>query len=298
VSENSLRFFRSAVISATIFLIGADTRLLAQSETSTSNVVSKDGTPIAVEYAGTGPSLVIVHGGIGDHTRWKPLFPFLAPHFTVCAMDRRGHGASGDSADYSLRKEAEDVAAVVDSRPPPIFVLGHSYGGLCALEATFIAKNISKLVLYEPAVQERDRSAIASKMETLVRAKKREQALIVFLQEIVMISPEEIAAMRSRPNWTELVANVDSQIRQLRALDAYHFDPKRISDLSIPTLLLTGSKTASPYLKRGIDGLMAALPNRRLIVLEGQEHNAMEAIPEKFAATVSNFLLETDSNRD
>jgi pimeloyl-ACP methyl ester carboxylesterase len=272
--------------------------LLGQPATSTSNVISKDGTPISIECAGVGPSLVIVHGGIGDHVRWKPLFPYLAPHFTVCAMDRRGHGASGDSADYSLQKEAEDVAAVVDSRPAPVSVLGHSYGGVCAMEAAFITKNISKLVLYEPAVQERNRSAVASKMENLIRAKKREQALLVFLQEIVLISPKEITAMKSRPNWTGLVASVDLQVRQLRALDAYHFDPKRISDLSIPTLLLTGSKTASPYLKRGIDGLMAALPNRRLTVLERQEHNAMETIPEKFAETVSNFLLETDSNRN
>jgi pimeloyl-ACP methyl ester carboxylesterase len=298
VSAQSLRFSRSASILVTIFLIGADAQLLGQSATSTSNVVSKDGTSIAIECAGAGPSLVIVHGGIGDHTRWERLFPFLVPHFTACAMDRRGHGASGDSADYSLQKEAEDVAAVIDSRPPPVFVLGHSYGGLCALEAAFITKNISKLVLYEPAVQERNRSAVASKMKNLIRTKKREQALIVFLQEIVLISPEEITAMKSRPNWTELVASVDSQIRQLRALDGYHFEPTRISNLSIPTLLLTGGKTASPYLKRGIDGLMAALPNRRLVVLEGQEHNAMETIPEKFAQTVSNFLLETDSNRN
>jgi pimeloyl-ACP methyl ester carboxylesterase len=198
----------------------------------------------------------------------------------------------------TLRKEAEDVAAVVDSQLAPVSVLGHSYGGVCAMEAAFITKNISKLVLYEPAVQERNRSAIASKMERLIRAEKREQALIVFLQEIVLISPKEITAMKSRPNWTGLVASVDSQIRQLRALDAYHFEPTRISNLSIPTLLLVGGKTASPYLKHGIDGLMAALPNRRLTVLEGQEHNAMETIPEKFAETVSNFLLETDSNRN
>jgi len=92
-------------------------------------VKSKDGTPIAVECAGAGPSLVIVHGGIGDHTRWEPVFPFFAPHFRVCAMDRRGHGMSGDSLEYTLQREAEDVAAVVNSQPGPIFLLGHSYGG-------------------------------------------------------------------------------------------------------------------------------------------------------------------------
>jgi Alpha/beta hydrolase family len=103
-------------------------------ETQMLRVVSKDGTLVAVECAGAGPTLLIVHGGIGNRTRWTPMFPLLASHFTVCAMDRRGHGLSGDSPDYSLQKEAEDVASVVDSRPGAVFVLGHSYGGVAALE--------------------------------------------------------------------------------------------------------------------------------------------------------------------
>ena len=80
-----------------------------QTESSVIHVVSKDGTSIAVECAGTGPNLLIVHGGIGDRTRWKPLFPLFAPHFTVCATDRRGHGESGDSSEYTLQNGAEDV---------------------------------------------------------------------------------------------------------------------------------------------------------------------------------------------
>ena len=82
---------------------------IPQTESLVIHVPSKDGTSIAVECAGAGPNLVIVHGGIGDRSRWKPLFPFFASHFTVCAMDRRDRGASGDSADYSLQKGAEDV---------------------------------------------------------------------------------------------------------------------------------------------------------------------------------------------
>src|ERR1051325_1966863 len=104
-------------------------------QTSISTVTSADGTPIAVECAGTGPSLVIVHGGTGDRTRWTPLFPLFASKFRVCAMDRRAHGASGDTLPYSLQKEVEDVVAVVASQPGPVSVLGHSFGAVCAFEA-------------------------------------------------------------------------------------------------------------------------------------------------------------------
>jgi pimeloyl-ACP methyl ester carboxylesterase len=116
-------------------------------------------------------------------------------------MDRRGHGASGDSPDYSLQKEAEDVAAVVNSRPGLVFLLGHSYGGVCALEAAFLTNKISKLVLYEPPLQERNHAAVAARMESMIRAGEYEQALVTFLQEIVMISPSEVATMRTRPSW-------------------------------------------------------------------------------------------------
>ena len=285
------------------FLIGAGVAIITaradapsvpMPQSSLIRVTSNDGTPIAVECAGAGPSLVVVHGGTGDRSRWTPLFPLFASRFTVCAMDRRGHGASGDSPDYSLQKEAEDVAAVVNTRPGRVFLMGHSYGGVCALEAAFLTDKVAKLVLYEPPLQEGHHSAVVDSMESMIHAGERERALETFLREIVMVTPSEIAAMKARPSWPGLVATVDTSIRQARALEEYRFDSKRVSTLKIPTLLLTGSATASPQLKAAIDGLLAALPNRSLKVFEGQQHNAMDAVPQQFAEAVSNFLLGAD----
>src|SRR6266849_6440969 len=277
--------------------VSPDTHALAPfvtgPESPLSTVRSKDGTLIAIECAGAGPSLVIVHGGTGDRSRWTPLFPLFASRFRVCAMDRRGHGASGDSPNYSLQREAEDVAAVVNSRPGTVFLLGHSYGGVCALEAAFLTDKISKLVLYEPPLQDLDHSAVVGRMERMIQEGNREQALVTFLQKIVMISPSEIVAMKARPSWPGLLASIDSSIRQVRALAAYRFDPKRMSTLSIPTLLLTGSETASPQLKQAISALLDSLPNRSLFVFEGQQHNAMDTVPQQFAEAVGSFLLNT-----
>src|SRR5262249_9104776 len=119
--------FRLAAV-AIVFLVTlfATRTVLAAQASEVFRVPSKDGTLIAVECVGSGPTLVIVHGGIGDRSRWRAMFPLLSRRFTVCAMDRRGRGDSGDSPDYSLKKEAEDIAAVVESRPGPVFLLGHS----------------------------------------------------------------------------------------------------------------------------------------------------------------------------
>ena len=263
----------------------------AKSPSQVSFVRSRDGARIAVECAGAGPSLLIVHGGTGDRTRWTPLLPLFAPHFTVCAMDRRGHGQSEPGPDYSLTKEFEDVAAVANSRPGPVFVLGHSIGGLRALEAAFLTDKISKLVLYEPPLQDLDHTAVADRMEELIHRGDREQALVTFLREIVMLSATEIAAMKAQRSWRDRVDGIDIQIREIRATDHYRFDAESVRTLQVPTLLLTGSKTASPQLKQAINSLMETLPRRTLVVFEGQEHNAMDQVPRQFAETVTKFLL-------
>jgi pimeloyl-ACP methyl ester carboxylesterase len=262
----------------------------AETPAQISFVRSKDGTGIAVECTGKGPGLLIVHGGTGDRSRWKPLLQLFASEFTVCAMDRRGHGESKPGSNYSLRKEFEDVAAVVNSRPAPVFVLGHSFGGLCALEATFLTNKISKLVLYEPPLQDLDHTAIANRMERMIRAGDRELALETFLREIVMISPDEVAALKRQAAWPSRVSGIDIQIREIRALSKYRFAAQRMRALEVPTLLIAGSKTASPQLKKATNSLMDTLPNRTLVTFEGQEHNAMDKIPQQFVETVTNFL--------
>jgi pimeloyl-ACP methyl ester carboxylesterase len=63
-----------------------------------------------------------------------------------------------------------------------------------------------------------------------------------------------------------------------------------MSKMRVPTLLLTGSKTA-PHLKQAINALQRSLPNQSLVIFEGQQHNAMDAVPRQFAQAVMNFLL-------
>jgi pimeloyl-ACP methyl ester carboxylesterase len=254
-------------------------------------VASKDGTRIGGECAGTGPTLLFVHGGVGDRTRWTPMFPLLSSKFTACAMDRRGRGASGDSPEYSLMKEAQDVAAVVNSRSGPVFVFGHSYGGVAALEATFLTDRIARLMLYEPPLHEPagNNLAVAARIEEMVRTGDLEQALITFQREIVKQSPEELARMKTRPTWAGLVATIAVHPRQMRALSAYRFDASRMKSVRMPTLLLIGEQTASPYAKQSIGALRESLPSPTVVVLERQEHNAMEGARDVLAEAIIKF---------
>jgi pimeloyl-ACP methyl ester carboxylesterase len=205
-------------------------------------------------------------------------------------MDRRGHGESESGPDYSLQKEVEDVMVAVKAQPGPVAVLGHSLGGVFALKAALQTNNISKLILYEPPLQDGDHTAVADRMERLIQEGRREEATLTFLREIVKMSPQEIEALKSRPTWPARVASIDVQVREIRALSKYRFDASRTSKLKTPTLLLSGSRTASPQLKQAITTLTNTLPNRSLHVFEGEEHNAMDTVPQQFAAVVMKFL--------
>ena len=92
---------------------------------------------------------MLVHGATADHSSFRFLAPALEADFTVSAVDRRGRGESGDTADYAIEREFDDVAAVVGALGGPVDLFGHSFGGTAALGAAPLAPNLRRLVLYE-----------------------------------------------------------------------------------------------------------------------------------------------------
>src|ERR671913_2654027 len=120
--------------------------------------------------------------------------PAFERRFTVCAIDRRGRGGSGDPDDYTIGREFEDVAAVVDSIGEPANLLGHSYGALCALEAALLTRNVRKLVLYEPPMDVTDEQinppGVVDRLEALLDAGDRDGVVATMLREVARVPPE------------------------------------------------------------------------------------------------------------
>ena len=118
------------------------------------SVSGADGVRIGLLTAGTGPALLLVHGGMGRLERWAPMWAPLTERWRVTAMDRRGRGSSGDAEPYALSKEYEDVAAVAASLAAseggPVDVFAHSYGATCTLGAAAQGAPFRRIALYEP----------------------------------------------------------------------------------------------------------------------------------------------------
>lgn len=64
--------------------------------TAVSKANSRDGTIIAFDRSGTGPSIVLIASALADRSDAKRLARHLSRTFTVINYDRRGRGASSD----------------------------------------------------------------------------------------------------------------------------------------------------------------------------------------------------------
>ena len=254
---------------------------------------SRDGTRIAYWRAGQGPALILVHGATTDHSRWETVLPLLEPHVTVYAMDRRGRGLSGDAAGYRIEDEGDDVVAVVaavsEATGEPVDVLGHSYGGLCVLEAMTLPGRIRRAVLYEAGVGVPTEAGLADKLAGLLADGRREEVVTELLTVAAGVSPDQLARMRTLPSWPNRVAAAHTVVREVRAHNSYRLRPERFGYLTVPTLLLLGSDSP-PGEAESTAVLAAALPGARVVTLEGQGHVAMLTAPGMFAAEVLSFL--------
>ncbi|HUO75112.1 MAG TPA: alpha/beta hydrolase [Solirubrobacteraceae bacterium] len=254
-------------------------------------VQSADGTRIAYWRSGSGDPLVLVHGTSADHGRWARVVPALKAAFTVYAVDRRGRDASGDQEVYAIEREFEDIAAVLDDIGGPITLVGHSYGAICALEASLLSGSVARLILYEPPIPvgiEIYAPGTLEQLAEMLAEDDREGILMTFMTEIVRMPRAQAEQFRSLSGWDARVALAHTVVRETQADERYRFDAARWRRFTVPTLLLHGGDSP-PFLVTATEIVSAALPHSTLHVLPGQQHVAMETAPELFVEAILRF---------
>ena len=209
----------------------------------TRTFTSKDGTAIGCFESGSGPPLLQLHGMAADHGRWAPVLPELERHYTVYACDRRGRGASGAGEPYAIEREFEDVAAVVDGIGGPVDVVAHSWGAICALEASRITAHLGRMVLYEPPISTGGPvypAGLIDRLEALLHGGDDDGVVSTYMLEVPRVPSAQVERMRSMPAWAGRVAGAASIVRELRAHESYHLDTGAFRDVRVPVLLLLG----------------------------------------------------------
>jgi pimeloyl-ACP methyl ester carboxylesterase len=244
------------------------------------HIRSADGTNIAYEKLGSGAPLILLGGAFCDHrarAAGLPLARLLDQQHTVYCVDRRGRGASGDTAPYAAAREVEDLAAVIEAAGGSAFVYGHSSGAVLAFEGAAAGLSIRKLALYEPPLvlgQHRERLPpdLEQQLARLTAAGDRDGAATLFLTRAVGVPPSGVEQMKQAPVWQNLTA-----LAHTLSYDAcLTRDPEsilaRAAAIPCPAVLLAGGKSPA-WMQAGVERLARAMPDAKPITLPEQTHD-------------------------
>ena len=263
-------------------------------------VRSRDGTPIALFAAGSGRTLLLVHGTASDHRTWRVVVPLLTERWQLQAMDRRGRGDSGDVRDaYAIEREVEDVVAVADkiaaATGAPIAVIGHSLGGRIALAAAVHTRSIARVAAYEsaPATASENGARDEQLLEQLrvdLAAGDHDTLLARFMTQAVGMPPADLAAFRADPIWPRRAATAPTIVRELdAALHAPAIGLASLAAVEVPVLQLVGTESPAGF-RRGAEVLNRRLARGRLKAIEGARHAAHHSHPGQLVEVVEAFL--------
>ncbi|MGC4395686.1 alpha/beta fold hydrolase [Hydrogenophaga crocea] len=257
-------------------------------------------TGLAVRSTGTGPALVLLHGGSGSRTHWARNVPELASSFQVITLDLPGFGESARPSqempvsDY-LAWVAHAVRLAVGERE--FHLVGFSFGGAVAAGVSaLLASNgraPTRLSLLSPA----GFGPPAGRSIALEKVKGIDPADARVLREATARNLGRWMLARE-PDPQDLAIDI-----HLRNVDLARFDSRQVSHqaslvdhvrtANVPTQVLLGQEDPLifPSLQERIDLLRHALPSARVEVIEGAGHWLAYEASDTINQTIRQFHL-------
>jgi pimeloyl-ACP methyl ester carboxylesterase len=253
---------------------------------------SRDGTTIAFDRLGDGPAVVIIGAGPTDRSANAPVAQLLAGRFTVVNYDRRARGQSGDTQPYSVDREYDDLAAVVDAAGGSAMLYGTSLGGAIALEAAARGLPVTKLALWEPPYYlddepRRPPADYHDQLAAAVAAGRPGDAVALFFTTAVGMPGEFVDQLRQSPFWPAMQQLAQALVYDAQVVGDFRVPADRLGRISVPTLVIDGG--ATPSISRAADQVARLVPGARRRTLPGQPHNVD---PAAIAPVLVEFFAE------
>jgi pimeloyl-ACP methyl ester carboxylesterase len=249
---------------------------------------------VAYRRAGSGPPLVLLHGGLSDARSWNPQLKSLAREYDLVAWDAPGCGASDDPvADIRLADYADAVAALIRGLGlGPVHLAGHSFGAGLAIDVYGRHRQLVRSLVLSGAYAGWRGSLPPAEVEARLNMALAEfgrppgewvdSYLAGFFGSSV--SPETVDAARAMMLDVRLAgampmltafANAD-----LRAV---------LPTIAVPTLLIYGADDVRAPLEVA-EALHAQIPGSRLVLVPAVGHDVNLEASQEYDAAVRAFL--------
>ena len=231
---------------------------------------------IAMYYAvyGSGPPVLLIHGGLGYADVWGAQVADLSKDHTVIVAESRGHGRSTRNADpYSYDLMSSDYLALLDYlKIDRTAIVGWSDGGIIGLDiAIHHPERLTRL--FAQAANSKIDGVIPTVMENKTFASYIDKAGEVYKK--ISPTPTEYDAFvtqisnmwASQPNWSD----------------------EDLKKITTPTAIVLGDHDEA-ISRAHTDYLASTIPGAKLIILKDTSHFAMLQDPQGYNKAVRDFI--------
>jgi len=230
----------------------------------------------------------------------------LAGHFTVHTIERRGRGESGPQGDdYSNVKECDDVLAL-QAETGATQLVGHSYGGLVALEVARNNRAFTKIAIYEPGVSI-DGSMPINWMPSYEKKLAERKDVDAFVEFVLADAPPRIqktppwlrklgllVLVASTGSYRQMLGLLQQNLREWREIARLDSSCENYREIAGDVLLMYGGKSDSKAVTLAMERLAAILLHSETKEFPNFDHFGIErTAPREVAKEVSDFFLKS-----
>ncbi|MEW2330221.1 alpha/beta fold hydrolase [Micromonospora chersina] len=269
-------------------------------------ITAPDSAGIVLHSTGSGPDLVVVHGGGVTIHEYRRLAARLADRFTVHLYNRRGRADAAPRREpYTVEQEIEDLGAVL-AHTGARRAVGHSYGAFVVLRAA-LRLPLERIAVYDAPLRLAGHgvpTAFLDPAEEAVRAGNTARALAIVG---AAVNPHSAASklplavrtaicrafLRTEVGRT-MGSLVGMTLAESRQIEAYEGPAEEYAGITAETLLISGAK-AAPYFTEINHLLAAAIPRARTLRVPGSPHNGIAVAPPALIDPLATFFTAPTS---
>lgn len=263
-------------------------------------ITTNDGVTIGAAVHGRGPTLVFVHGVIGDgDLDWNGVVGHLSDRFTCHLPSLRGRGLSGDHPDLRLGRLVDDTVAYVDSIGDSTRLVGWSLGADLALAVAGTQPDaVDALVAVDPvlprlldAQEQAAFGAAVARMAALAAEGKLAEAARAFagfpFTDGDIAAANDVGYFEAASRYVPTMLDFFGQQKEYGGPTPDH--PALLRAITAPVLVSHGSGT-KPYGTVAPQHIAQQVSHARVHEIPDAGHAAPLSRPEPLAEAIAEFF--------